>query len=127
MGGTSKEFSLLLIIILAMSSLIIVESACAQSSTPIPHPLKPDLSIEVTNSSYYVPVKYSVDPSSGQEIANTTYYSGYVDALNVTIKIKTSLLPCPLDLMNIMVSNISLNLNCIILLTGRPLHTTLMV
>ena len=65
MGGTSKDFSLLLIIILATSSLIIVESAYAQFSTPIPYPLKPEFSIEVTNSSYYVPMTYSFDPSSG--------------------------------------------------------------
>ena len=91
MGKNKGTFSLLLIVILAFSSLIMIEHASAQNTqtiTPLSVPDTPDFTIEITNSSYYVPVTHSVDPSTGQEVANNSYYSGYVDALNVTITIK---------------------------------------
>lgn len=90
MGKNKERFSLLLIVILAVSSLMMIESTSAQNTPPTPLyvPNTPDFTIEITNSSYYVPVTYSVDPSTGQEVANDSYYSGYVDALNVTLTIK---------------------------------------
>jgi hypothetical protein len=91
MGRIGKSLSLVLILII---SLTIVGTSSAQNTprTPIPVPKTPDFTIEITNSSYYVPVTYSVDPYNGQEIANNSFYSGYVDALNATITIKNQLL-----------------------------------
>jgi hypothetical protein len=83
-----KNLVVTIILVIATSSLMAVNPTCAQSLTSAPIPLKPEFSIAVTNSSYYVPVTYSIDPSTGQEIANTSYYSDYVDSLNVTITIK---------------------------------------
>jgi hypothetical protein len=83
-----KGLAVIIILVIAASTLMAVNPTSAQSSTSAPIPLKPEFSIAVTDNSYYVPVTYSVDPSTGQEIANTTYYSGYVDSLNVTITIK---------------------------------------
>jgi hypothetical protein len=74
-----------------MSCLMLtIEPANAQNLSPTPHPIPstPDFLVTITNSSYFVPVTYSTDPSTGQEIANQSHYSGYVDALNVTIKIE---------------------------------------
>jgi hypothetical protein len=92
MGKISKTFALLLTLIIAISSLTIltINHANAQnpSPTPYPTPSTPYFSVTITNSSYFVPVTYSTDPSTGQEIANKSYYSGYVDALNATIKIE---------------------------------------
>ncbi|MDI9578454.1 MAG: emp24/gp25L/p24 family protein [Thermoproteota archaeon] len=92
MGKISKPFALLLTLITAISSLTIltINPANAQNPSPTPYPIPstPYFSITITNSSYFVPVTYSTDPSTGQEIANKSYYSGYVDALNVTIQIE---------------------------------------
>lgn len=92
MGRISKTFALLLTLITAISSLTIltINPANAQNPSPTPYPIPstPYFSITITNSSYFVPVTYSTDPSTGQEIANKSYYSGYVDALNVTIQIE---------------------------------------
>lgn len=92
MGKISKPFALLLTLITAISSLTIltINPANAQNPSPTPYPIPstPYFSITITNSSYFVPVTYSTDPSTGQKIANKSYYSGYVDALNVTIQIE---------------------------------------
>ena len=90
MGSKNKAFAFILILTIVISSLtlLMVKPVNAQISTPIPIPLAPEFSVELTNSSYFVPVRYSFNSSSGQEIANTSYFSGYVDALNVTITIK---------------------------------------
>jgi hypothetical protein len=75
----SGTFALLLTLILAMSclTLLVAKSTNAQYSSPTAMPSTPDFTLAITNSSYYVP------PTT-----NTSYYSGYVDALNITITIK---------------------------------------
>jgi len=92
MGRISKTYALLLTLIIAISSLTIltINPANARNPSPTPYPIPstPDFSVTITNSSYFVPVIYSTDPSTGQKIANKSYYSGYVDALNVTIQIE---------------------------------------
>lgn len=92
MGRISKTFALFLTLTIAMSclTLLMFNPANAQNPSPTPYPMPstPDFLVTITNSSYFVPVTYSIDPSTGQEIANKSYYSGYVDALNVTITIE---------------------------------------
>lgn len=92
MGSIRKSWALVLILLVATSSLslLMIKPANAQNPSPtqIPVPYSPDFTVAITNSSYYVPVTYSVDPSTGQEIANRSYFSGYVDSLNITLTIK---------------------------------------
>jgi hypothetical protein len=65
MGSTSKGFSLLLVVILAASSLMMVESAFAQS---IPNPSVPEFIIKLVDSSYDVPATYSTDQYTGEKV-----------------------------------------------------------
>jgi hypothetical protein len=65
MGSTSKGFSLLLVVILAASSLMMVESAFAQS---IPKPSVPEFIIKLVDSSYDVPATYSTDQYTGEKV-----------------------------------------------------------
>jgi len=91
MGKITMAFALMAIVVIAMLCLttLTVKPASAQAPSPTvyPTPSTPSFSVAITNSSYYLPVTYSTDPSTGQEIANKSYFSGYVDALNVTITI----------------------------------------
>jgi hypothetical protein len=84
-----KYLCLCLVVILATSSLFMINPTIAQNPSPTPYPVPstPNFTVTITNSSYFVPVTYSIDPSTGEEIVNKTYYSGYVDALNVTLAI----------------------------------------
>jgi hypothetical protein len=74
MGSISKGFSLLLVIVLAVSSLIMVESAFAQS---IPKPSVPEFTLKLIDHSYDVPAKTTstTDPYTGKTI--TTITPGY--------------------------------------------------
>ena len=72
MGNTSKSFSLLLVVILAVSSLIMVESAYAQS---IPKPSVPEFKISYTNYVYDEPPATS--QWSGEPIPNSGYHYDY--------------------------------------------------
>ena len=65
MGNTSRAFSLLLVVILAASSLIMVESASAQS---IPKPSLPEFTLKLIDHSYDVPERMAttIDPFTGK-------------------------------------------------------------
>jgi hypothetical protein len=65
MGNISKAFSLFIIVILAVSSLIIVKPAFAQST---PKPSVPEFTIKSTEHSYDVPPIYGIDQFTGQNI-----------------------------------------------------------
>jgi hypothetical protein len=66
MGSISKGFSLLLVVILAVSSLIMVETVSAQS---IPKPSIPEFTLRFVNSSYLIPETpyYQTDPYTGKQ------------------------------------------------------------
>lgn len=66
MGRTSKVFTLLIVVILAVSSLIMVESASAQST---PKPSVPEFTVQYIKTSYSV-----IDPYTGvsQKVDNST-------------------------------------------------------
>jgi hypothetical protein len=71
MGNISKGFSLLLVTILAVSSLIIVESVSAQT---IPKPTVPEFTAKYVDRSYTVPASTTIDPYSGQNVINPSHY-----------------------------------------------------
>jgi hypothetical protein len=71
MGGIDKGFSLLLVATLAVSSLMIVESASAQS---IPKPSVPKFSLQYNDGSYDVPTTQTTDPYTGQIITHQGYH-----------------------------------------------------
>ena len=71
MGGIGKGFSLLLVVILAVSSLIMVESAFAQS---IPKPSVPEFTVQIVAYPYDVPTTHSIDPYTGKDITHQGYH-----------------------------------------------------
>ena len=93
MGSISKSFSLLLIVLLAVSSLIMAKPAFAQTPTttptttfpPIPTPSVPEFTVQLVGPSVNVPTTYSLNQSSGQIVAKIGYTNEY-SAVNITIK-----------------------------------------
>jgi hypothetical protein len=63
MGTISKSFALILLVIMALSSLIIVESASAQS---ISTPSVPEYTVQLVDRSYDESPTYQTDPYTGQ-------------------------------------------------------------
>ena len=82
MGTTSKGFSLLLVVILAVSSLIMVESAYAQS---ILKPSVPEFTAEYVDHSYIVPAKTHTDPYTGEQVTDPSYVVQN-ETIDITIK-----------------------------------------
>jgi hypothetical protein len=81
MGCIGKSLSLLLVVILAVSSLMIVEFASAQS---IPTPSVPEFSLEYINTSYFSSPISTTDPYTGQ---NQSYRNTIIErGIIVTIK-----------------------------------------
>ena len=78
MGSTSKWFSLLIVIILAVSSLIMVESAFAQSV--------PQFNLNYVDHSYDVPPTYGIDPYTGKSIVTKEGYHVVNKTIDVTVK-----------------------------------------
>ena len=78
MVSTSKIFSLLLVLILAVSSLIMAKPAFAQtpipSPVPIPTPSVPEFTVKFVDASYDVAPTSSIDPYTGQNITNQGYH-----------------------------------------------------
>jgi hypothetical protein len=77
-----RGFALALVLILAVSSPIIVESANAQS---IPKPSVPEFTLTLSDHSYDVPTTYSRDPYTGQ---NITHYGFRVENKTLDVSIK---------------------------------------
>ena len=84
MGSTRKAFSLLLVVILAVSSLIMVESAFAQS---IPKPSVPEFTMKYIDNSYDVPPTYEKDQYTGQQVITHNGY--HVDDRSLVFTIKS--------------------------------------
>ena len=82
MGIPNKGYSLLLVIVLAVSSLIMVESASAQS---IPTPSVPDFTINITHHSSDTPSTVSTDPFTGANVTNPGSHYEW-QTLDLTIK-----------------------------------------
>jgi hypothetical protein len=66
-----KRSALLVIAVLAVSSLMMVESAFAQS---IPTPSVPEFTLRYADHSYDTPATHSIDPYTGQEITHPGYH-----------------------------------------------------
>jgi hypothetical protein len=82
MSSIGKDFSLLLVVILAVSSLILVESAFAQS---IPKPSVPEFTVKLIDTSYNTPATSTIDPYTGETI---THPSQRIEARTIEIRIK---------------------------------------
>jgi len=70
MGKSRKAFSLLLFVILVVSSLMMVESANAQS---IPKPSVPEFTAKYVDRSFIVPASTSIDPYTGQNVTHPLF------------------------------------------------------
>jgi hypothetical protein len=70
MGNMGKGFSLLLVLVLAGSSLITVKPSFAQ----IPKPSIPEFTVKFIDASYYTPTTYSIDPYTNQNVTHPSYY-----------------------------------------------------
>ena len=86
MGRISKGFSLLFVVILAVSSLIMVESAFAQS---IPKPSVPEFTLKIVDHSYDVPTTTTTttDPYTGKQTI-TTHPGYHVEDRRIEVTIK---------------------------------------
>lgn len=81
MGNTRNGFSLLLLFLLAASSLM----AGTGSAQAISQPSAPQFSIEAVDYSYDVPTTYSINPYTGNQV---THYGYRVDVIEVKGNIK---------------------------------------
>jgi hypothetical protein len=77
-----KSLALAIIFILAVSSLIMVESASAQS---IPKPSVPEFTAKYVDRSYTVPANTSIDPFTGKTVTNPAQY---IENQTIQISIK---------------------------------------
>ncbi len=83
MGSIGKGFSFLLVVILAVSSLMMVESAFAQS---IPKPSVPEFTVQYIYNSHYVEPTTTTDPYTGQTTTHGGYYTQSTPIIKITIK-----------------------------------------
>jgi hypothetical protein len=86
---TTKHLALALILLLATSSMLWVESVSAQS---IPKPSVPEFSLKYVDHSYDVPTTYGTDPYTGKTIITQEGYHVQIILLKSPLKIKRSLL-----------------------------------
>jgi hypothetical protein len=83
MGSIGKGFSLLLVVTLAVSSLMMVESAFAQS---IPKPSVPEFTAKYIDNSYDVPLTTTTDPYTGKTVTQGGYHVIGEPEIEITIK-----------------------------------------
>ena len=83
MGSISKGFSVLLVVILAVSSLIMVESASAQST---PKSFVPTFTVQYIVYTSYIAPTTTINPYTGQN--ETTSYGSQVDNQTMEFTIK---------------------------------------
>lgn len=83
MACLGRVFSILLVVILAVSILIIVESASAQT---IPKPSVPEFSLRYEDHSYYEQPTYTTDPITGKQVIENE--AGYIKNDSIQINIK---------------------------------------
>ena len=85
MGSINKGFSLLLVVILATSSLMMAKSAFAQS---IPKPSMPQFTIRYIDESFDASTQPSIDPYTGEAIPPNSYH---VDRRYIQVSIRNDL------------------------------------
>ena len=93
MGSTRKSFSLLLLAILAVSSLIMVESASAQS---IPKPTVPQFHLKVMEHSETLPPDYEIDQFTGKNV--TIFEGAYYEWRTLDFTVENQQTPTPNNL-----------------------------
>jgi hypothetical protein len=85
MGRISKSLSLILIVVLALSSLTLLTAKPATAQT-IPQPSVPKFTVKFVDVSYDVPETYRIDPYTGKNITASSGYHVESKKLEVTIK-----------------------------------------
>jgi hypothetical protein len=83
MGSTSERLSLFLVVILAVSSLIMVESVSAQS---IPKPSVPEFTLKYVADFYDVPTTYKIDSYTGEKVVDVQGYHVNNSTVQIVIK-----------------------------------------
>jgi len=81
-NSMSKTVVLMLLALLALSSLVMVGSVLGQS---IPKPSVPEFAVELIDSSYDVPTTYTVDPFTGENVTHEGYH---VESRTMEVKIE---------------------------------------
>ena len=84
MGSISKSFPLLLIVLLAVSSLIIAKPIFAQ--TPTPTPSVPIFTLKFVAQPYYVAPTTTIDPYSGENVTTQAGYYTENQSIEITIQ-----------------------------------------
>ncbi len=70
MGNINKTFALILIGVIAISSLSLLSVKCVNAQTrPIP-----EFSVKFVDGSYDIPASTSIDPFTGQAVTNPTQH-----------------------------------------------------
>jgi len=82
MGKINKVFSLFLVVILAVSSLMMVESTSAQA---IIKPSIPEFTAEYVDHSYTVPARTHTEPYTGEQVTDPSYMVQN-ETIDITIK-----------------------------------------
>ena len=84
MGSLSKSFASILILIMAISSLSLINVKPAYAQT-MPKPSVPTFTVTLINASYSVPPTYYTDPQTGAKITKPGYF---VNEENLTFTIQ---------------------------------------
>ena len=82
MANLRRTASLILVVLLAASSLMMAESACAQ----VAKPSVPEFTVKYADHSYDVPPTYTKDPYTGQ--SRISSYGHHVDNRTIEVTIK---------------------------------------
>ncbi len=82
----NKRFTLVFVLVLALSSLIMVRVELA--SATVPKPSVPEFTVALVDASYDVPTTYSIDPYTGKQVAHGGYH---VARRAIEVKIKNQL------------------------------------
>jgi hypothetical protein len=81
MGRISKVFTLLIVVILAVSSLILISFVSAS----IPKPSVPEFTVQIVAYPYDLPTTHSIDPYTGKDITHQGYH---VENRSIEVRIK---------------------------------------
>jgi len=84
----NKRFTLVFVLVLALSSLIMVRVELASASATVPKPSVPEFTVALVDASYDVPTTYSIDPYTGKQVAHGGYH---VARSAIEVKIKNQL------------------------------------
>jgi hypothetical protein len=86
MGSISKSFALVLILVMAVTSLSLMMIKPAYAQTSASAPSVPTFTVKFIDASYSVPTTYGVDPYTGKTIMTQSSYCIQNKSIEVSIK-----------------------------------------